>query len=93
MSDQPSQAAQSSSPAVGDRVRHATSGWAGVVIEVRPDDSGMDGSQGPLVTVRPDHPRPKEVWDRNSHNFIPTPADWAGWAPLTVTAAELERTT
>lgn len=44
---------------VGDQVRHIFSGWAGVVTEVRPDDSGMKGSQGPLVTVRLTSPRGK----------------------------------
>lgn len=76
----------------GDHVRHTMSGWAGVVTDVQPDDTGLRGSQGPLVTVRPTSPRPIEVWDAEADAFVPTPAWWAGWAPITVTAAELEST-
>lgn len=38
---------------VGDPVRHTHSGWTGTVAAIREDDSGMRGSQGPLVTVDP----------------------------------------
>lgn len=65
---------------IGDRVRHATSGWAGPVTHV-----------GALITVRPTHPRPKLVLDESLGEFIPTPDDWGGWAPITVTPEELER--
>ena len=65
--------------AVGERVRHYESNWEGPVLWVR----------GDLVTVRPDHPRPKQIL--RDGRFIPTPDDWEGWAPLTVAAAELER--
>lgn len=71
---------QQSSLVVGDRVEHVFSGWAGVVVEIRQDETGMRGSQGPLVTVRPDHPRP-----------VDAPEFWEGWNPITVTAAELEK--
>lgn len=43
--------------AVGDHVRHFVSGWEGEVKEIRPDDTGMNGSQGPLATVRLTSPR------------------------------------
>lgn len=72
-----------SHPAQRSRVRHIASGWAGEVIDTKFDD------QGTLVTVRPDHPRPKEVWS-DAKGFVPTPADWPGWKPITVYAHELE---
>lgn len=60
----------------GDRVRHGDSGWAGVVEAVEPDTTGMAGSQGALVTVRPDRPE---------RDYEPT----TEWRPVTVTADEL----
>jgi hypothetical protein len=70
---------------VGDEVVHIFSGWSGPVIAIAPweDDGGMN--QGPLVTVRPTRPRPK-VYAAGG----PVGPEWEGWAPITVTAAELE---
>jgi hypothetical protein len=68
----------------GSLVRHRVSGWAGVVTKATPVD------QRTLVTVKPTRPRPLEVWDKQTGQFIPTPDDWDGWRPLTVYANELE---
>jgi hypothetical protein len=65
---------------VGDRAGHVESGWSGEVTKI-------DGTQ---VTVRPDHPRPKEILSK-SGGFIPTPEDWPGWKPITVELGELEK--
>jgi hypothetical protein len=72
----------------GVEVRHVFSGWAGPVLSIADHDGGM--GQGPLVTVRPTHPRPRTVWCPEGKGFVATPDDWPGWKPITVTAAELE---
>jgi hypothetical protein len=69
--------------AVDERVEHRDSGWSGVVTAVE-EESGR-------VTVKPTHPRPKEVFDGGLSQFVPTPEDWDGWAPITVDADELVR--
>jgi hypothetical protein len=76
----------------GDYVYHLKSGWAGSVTRLREQADGEI-----LVTVRPDHPRPREMWiegtgrrGRRPSGFVPTADWWRGWKPITVFANELE---
>lgn len=69
---------------VGSMVRHRESGWAGVVTKITRVD------QRQLITVTPMRPKPLEVWDEESGEFVPTPRDWAGWRPITCYADEVK---
>lgn len=69
---------------VGSKARHRVSGWAGEITKMTPVDRRT------LVTVKPTRPRPAEVFDPESREFVPTPDDWDGWRPMTVYLDELE---
>lgn len=72
----------------GMEVRHTVSGWSGPIDHV--ERQGQHDSSPPRVWVRPTHPRPREVWDGQVKDFVPTPADWPGWKLICVNADELE---